>query len=209
MITNLNEFITALQEVEPPANTWNHYSQRDSFGHIRQRNLWLHWQRMLSQPPTVLLLGEAVGYRGGRLTGLPFVSEQILLSHSFFGTGRGFQKTAEWPTICREATATIVWQTLDACGTYPVLWNVFPFHPHRSGQPASNRQPTVKELSLGEEFVQRLLELFPITTIVAVGNTAEAALNRWRLPHAKVRHPSHGGKQRFQAGLTAVLDEST
>jgi uracil-DNA glycosylase len=204
----LDEFIGALQGVKPLANVWNQYSDNDTFGHIRRRNLWLHWQRMLAQRPAVLLLGEAVGYRGGRLTGIPFVSEQIMLEHSCFGAERGFVKTAEWPTVCREATATMMWQTLEACGRYPVLWNVFPFHPHLPGELASNRKPSVKELCLGERFVRRLLDLFPIKTIVAVGNTAENALCRWGLGCIKVRHPSHGGKRPFQVGLTAVLDEN-
>jgi uracil-DNA glycosylase len=207
-MSSLDEFIGDLAAVEPPANVCNQYSSDDPFGHIRRHNLRLHWQRLLPQEPTILLLGEAVGYRGGRLTGLPFISEQILLNHPLFGTGHGFVKTAEWPTVCGEATATMVWQTLDACGHYPVLWNVFPFHPHRPGQPASNRQPTINELSLGERFVRLLLDLFPITTIVAAGNTAEKALHRWQLACVKVRHPSHGGKGSFQAGLTAVLDEN-
>jgi hypothetical protein len=206
---SLDEFIMALAAVKAPANVCNQYSHDDPFAHIRRHNLRLHWQRLLPQEPTVLLLGEAVGYRGGRLTGLPFISEQILLTHPLFGPAQGFVKTAEWPTVCCEATATIVWQTLDAKGCYPVLWNVFPFHPYRVGQPTSNRQPTLKELSLGERFVRLLLDLFPITTIVAVGNTAENALRRWQLACIKVRHPSHGGKRLFQAGLTAVLDENS
>ena len=198
---NLDEFIGSLAAMKPPNNVWNQYSHDDPFGHIRRQNLHLHWQRLQPQQPTILLLGEAVGYRGGRLTGLPFVSEQILLEHPLFGAADGFVKTAEWPTICREATATMMWQTLDTCGHNPVLWNVFPFHPHQPGQPASNRKPTVNELRLGEPFVRGLLNLFPITTIVAVGNTAEAALQRWQLACVKVRHPSHGGKWPFQAAI--------
>jgi hypothetical protein len=206
---SLDKFVAALAAVKAPANVWNQYSHDDPFGHIRRRNLQLHWQRLHSQRPISLLLGEAVGYRGGRLTGLPFVSEQILLDHPHFGTARGFVKTPEWPIICREATATIMWQTLDTRGRNPVLWNVFPFHPHRPGHPASNRKPTLAELSLGEHFVRLLLDLFPITTIVAVGNTAENALQCWQLACVKVRHPSHGGKRPFQAGLAAVLDENS
>lgn len=206
---SLEQFVAALAAINPPTNVCNQYSQQDPFAPIRRQNLRLHWQRLHSQHSTVLLLGEAVGYRGGRLTGLPFVSEQIMLNHPFFGIKRGFAKTAEWPTICGEATATMMWQTLDACQSQPVLWNVFPFHPHRSHQPTSNRKPTVNELNLGEHFVRSLLRLFPINIIVAVGNTAATTLHRWQLDHIKVRHPSHGGKQPFQAGLTAILDENS
>jgi uracil-DNA glycosylase len=196
--------IDALVQIKPPLHTVNPYG--DAFGAVRRQNLRLYGEWLLAQRPSVLLLGEAVGYRGGRSTGVPFVSEQILLEHPLFGAERGYVKTAESPTIAREATATLMWQTLDACEVYPALWNVFPFHPHRPGQLASNRKPTLTELDLGEPFVRQLLALLPIRTIVAVGNVAEMALQRWGLACIKVRHPSHGGKRPFQTGLTAVLD---
>ncbi|MCB8942850.1 MAG: uracil-DNA glycosylase [Ardenticatenaceae bacterium] len=197
--------MAALSRIEPLPQVMNPYAGDDVGALVRRRNLRLYGEWLAAERPSVLLLGEAVGYRGGRLTGVPFVSEQIMLTHPLFGAARGYVKTAEWPTICREATATIMWQTLDACGVYQALWNVFPFHPHRPGQMASNRQPTVAELAWGEDFVRMLLVLLPIETIVAVGNMAEMALQRWGLPCVKVRHPSHGGKRAFQAGVTKVL----
>ena len=204
---NLNTLIANLAQTRLSSNSMNQYGQDDPLGVVRRQNLCLYGEWLLVQRPTVLLLGEAVGYRGGRLTGLPFVSEHIMLKHSLFGRERGYVKTAEWPTVCREATATMMWQTLDACAVYPALWNVFPFHPHQPGQSASNRKPTKAEWAIGEQFVRGWLTLLPISLIVAVGNTAEQALQSWGLACVKVRHPSHGGKRSFQAGLTAVLDE--
>jgi uracil-DNA glycosylase len=203
----LDTFIETLAQTESGPHVWNQYSYDDPCGDVRRANLRRHWQRLLARQPKILLLGEAVGYRGGRLTGLPFVSEAVLMEHALFGEARGFVKTAEWPTLCREATATIMWQTLDAYEVQPVLWNVFPFHPHRPDEPASNRKPNQADLGLGEPFVRTLLTLFPISTVVAVGKTAEQALCRWQINCVPVRHPSHGGKRPFQAGLTAVLDE--
>ena len=204
---NLNALIANLAQTRLLSNSMNQYEQADPLGAVRRENLRLYGEWLLVQQPTVLLLGEAVGYRGGRLTGIPFVSEHIMLTHPLFGRERGYVKTAEWPTVCREATATMMWQTLDACTVYPALWNVLPFHPHRPGQVASNRKPTKAEWAIGEQFVRSWLALLPISLIVAVGNTAEQALQSWGLACVKVRHPSHGGKRPFQAGLTAVLDE--
>jgi hypothetical protein len=48
-----------------------------------------------------------------------------------------------------------------------------------------------------------LLEILAPHTLVAVGKVAEKALLRW-YPQAQilaVRHPSHGGKKAFVAGL--------
>ena len=75
----------------------------------------------------VLLVGEAAGWRGARVSGLPFTSERQLT-----GTGPA------------EATATIVQRALAELGVvdHVLLWNVVPTHPHRPGVAASNRPPT-------------------------------------------------------------------
>ena len=124
-------------------------------------------------------MGEAAGYRGARVSSIPFTSERQLT-----GAPPG------------EATATVVHRVLaeleltDAI----LLWNVVPTHP---GTAAANRPPTRGEVEAGLPFAR---ELARGRRVIAVGRIAEAALGA---PY--VRHPSHGGAEAFRATLSACL----
>ncbi len=204
----IDDFIQQLAQTQLPANLFNQYGDGSLANDGRRHNLHLYLTQMIYLRPRVLLLGEAPGYRGCRLTGVPFASPFILqdgVHHALFGLEQGYQSIAEWPSIRKEATATIVWETLATVRTIPLLWNALPFHPHKLGQPQSNRTPTNRELEWGRPFLTQLLHIFPIALVVAVGNKADSALTRWKISHVKVRHPSHGGKVAFAQGIREIL----
>lgn len=174
---------------------------------IRRQNLRLYLKAMIAVEPWLLLVGEAPGYRGGRLTGVPFTSEAVMLDGSIwpFGARAGYRKTAEQSQVVKEATATILWSALADRRPLPLLWNAFPFHPHRSSDPWSNRRPLRAELEVGALFLTGIIDLFRPTVIAAAGRSAARALElAGHGDYVSLRHPSHGGKAAFAAGLEEI-----
>lgn len=167
----MRNLVRALAEAQI-GDTFNQYANSD----LRRERLASYLSQR--RDARYLLVGEAAGYRGARVSGLPFTSERQLS-----GTGPA------------EATATIVHRTLAELQLEAdvLLWNVVPTHPHRPGEASSNRRPTRAEVRAAMPFLGRL----------AVGRRAIAV---GRLAHSilgghYVRHPSHGGAALFRAGL--------
>jgi uracil-DNA glycosylase len=144
---------------------------------LRRRRLREYLDSRADAP--FLLVGEAPGYRGARVSGIPFTSERQLT-----GTGPA------------EATATIVHSVLAELGveSHVLLWNVVPTHP---GTETSNRRPLRGEIEAGLPFARRLADG---RRVIAVGRLAASALDA---PY--VRHPSHGGAALFRRQLRTAL----
>ena len=159
--------------------TFNFYRDGDGAAARRQR-LCAYLESREAAP--LLLVGEAAGHRGARVSGIPFTSERQL-------TGRG-------PA---EATATIVRRTLADLDLeeQTLCWNVVPTHPHLPGQPASNRRPSRAEIDASRGFLE---ELARDRRVIPVGRLAERELGA-----PGVRHPSHGGAEAFRDGLRRLL----
>lgn len=153
--------------------TYNQYTHSE----VRRTRLRDHLEARAGA--TTILVGEAPGYRGARVSGVPFTSERQL-------TGAG-------PA---EATATVVHRVLTELGIEDdvLLWNVVPTHP---GTPRTNRRPTRDEVGAARPFLD---ELARGRRVVAVGRLAASVLGA---PY--VRHPSYGGAGAFAAGLRHML----
>ncbi|MFA6955254.1 MAG: uracil-DNA glycosylase [Thermoanaerobaculia bacterium] len=195
-----------------PSNAHNQYAGRSRGASIRRENLALYLSQMMQRRPEMLLVGEAPSHRGCRLTGIPFMSETIMLRGvaraELFGPSHGYGKATTGAGLSTEASATMVWETIGPIRPTPLLWNAFPFHPHRPDDPRSNRPPTALELEIGKQFVVELVSLFRIDVVVAVGNRARDSLTSLRIEHAHVRHPSMGGKREFAAGIARLCKNS-
>jgi uracil-DNA glycosylase len=172
----IEELIERLRRARIGA-TYNFY--RDGRGAARRCERLLAYLEARRDSP-LLLVGEAAGYRGARVSGIPFTSERQLT-----GTGPA------------EASATIVRHTLTELGLeeHVLCWNVVPTHPHLPRRPDTNRRPTSAEVEASRPFLR---ELARGRTVLAVGRLAELTTGA---PY--LRHPSHGGAAEFRAGLLA------
>lgn len=210
MIKNLKEFIEELASVKVTPNVYNQYAYGNQENHIRRNNLLTYLKQMHKLKPKVLLVGEAPGYRGCRITGVPFTSEHLLMNNieglELFGKKNGYRLALDKEKVLKEATATIIWRTLLEHDIKALSWNAFPFHPHKKGNKESNRTPLKKELLLGEKPLLKIVEMFNIETVVAVGNKAEENLNNLNISCKKVRHPAQGGKNEFVKGIKEIKE---
>ncbi|HEX8153101.1 MAG TPA: uracil-DNA glycosylase [Thermoanaerobaculia bacterium] len=204
-----------LAAVEVSERACNQYSR--TVGDLRQnavrrRNLRLYFEELADIRPSLMLIGEAPSYRGGRLTGIAFVSETVMLGGvaiasapgRILGADRGYRKATDGPKLSTEASATMVWGTIASIEPLPLLWNAFPFHPFHAGEPLTNRVPSAAELAIGATFIRQLLRIFRFEQVVAIGNQAASSLSQLEVAHVKVRHPSMGGKNEFVAGMARV-----
>ena len=187
----------------------------------RRKHLGAYLHRRLGKVQLVVI-GEALGYRGGHFTGIPMTSERILLGkkenagikpeHVFSSfNARRTSKREQYPDGFSEPTATIVWSSLLRLGLKPeefVLWNAFPWHSFdpRRGL-LSNRMPNKPERSAGLSVLKAFLDLFPCEEIIALGNVAASQLKQLNVESHRVRHPASGGARLFRQGIGTLVKE--
>ncbi|MDV8150010.1 uracil-DNA glycosylase [Arthrobacter sp. B10-11] len=207
---SISAFVDRLAAVATGPGCNNFFNHAVPANAQRQRNLGIYLQEMLDRSPKVLLVGEAPGFRGMRITGVPFTNRTMFEgpanSFGLFGPGKGYVLPAEAAGIPSEPTATVMWQVLSELEFLPLLWSACPWHTHVPGRPLSNRTPKPAEAALGTPFWQALTQLFPIESVVAVGNVAHRSLQRSGFDVPKIRHPAHGGRAGFKRGLEELME---
>ena len=188
---------------------------------VRRNQLRAYLQQRLGKAKLVII-GEAVGYRGGHFSGIPMTSERILLgrskkvrvnSNDFFSNinPRRTSKPEKCPDGFSEPTATIVWGAFLRLGLKPdqfVLWNAFPWHSFdpRRGM-LSNRMPNKSEQAASFPVLKAFLELFLCDQIVALGKIAAAQLGKLNVDVHYVRHPASGGAKLFRHQIAKIAHE--
>ena len=155
----------------------------------------------------LILVGEAPGYQGCHVSGIPFTSERLILAGSIPRVPGDGSRLSSRHIPWSEPSATTVWGTLYELGIAErtVLWNAYPWHPYKPGNLQSNRTPTPAERTRGVPVLQALLDAFPRARVFAVGRTAEASMRDAGRPAEALRHPSMGGAAAFRSQLKAAL----
>jgi hypothetical protein len=198
-----DEFIANLARVESNGRMENPYRNE-----LQRRNLAMYLNYMTENPPDCLLVGEAPGHLGCALTGIPFTDEYRFTEKgqigcnplTYFSESNIIKENRNNPN--KELSATVLWTAMANNHFYPIMWNIFPFHPHDDGRPNTNRTPTPTEIAAYRHFVTDLLKMFPsIKRVYAVGRKASNGLKIGGYSLRYIRHPSHGGQRDCIAGI--------
>lgn len=198
----LDDLLESLSERESSEIVFNQYQDEE----IRN-NLKLYFNYLIQNKHDVLMIGEAPGHRGCRLTGIPFTSGVVIKNakHKIF---REIGSEIKLHQVFSENTATILWNFLGNDRPVPILWNAFPFHPHERGMLESNRKPDVQELKEGKKHLKIVYDIFKPKKLCSLGRVGEITL-RELFPSEEIiyiRHPSRGGKKIFINGMLKIYD---
>jgi len=170
-------------------------------------NLEAYLETMISiDRKRILLVGEAPGYKGCKITGIPFTSGRIFenVEHPVLSK---IKDRLILQKIESENTATIVWNYLATKSNTPLFWNSFPYHPHPENNENKNRAPTDEEIKNGVKFLHALNEIFKPEIIAGIGKSGVDCAKRAfpELEIKYIRHPSFGGKSEFIEGMNEII----
>ena len=203
---SIDEFVEWVSCMETPSEYSVNQYKANTFC---RSNLSYYLQMFTKIPCKTILVGEAPGRFGAYLTGVPFTDEYTMQNSSFFRK-LGIQRS---DNPQREITASVVWRFLDKVPSshWPLMWNVYPFHPSIVGrdilnaESRPNRYPKKDECDMGLNILYRLIGLFGISRIIAVGRTSEKYISKDYGHVEYVRHPAHGGANDFMNKMKILL----
>jgi len=161
---------------------------------------------MVIKGKRILLVGEAPGHKGCKITGIPFTSGQVFerVNHPVL---QALKDTLSLSKVEAENTATIVWNYLSHKDVSPLFWNSFPFHPYPEGKEHKNRPPNPEEIEEGVKYLEAIYNLFKPDAIAGIGHSGVKCAERAfpNIQIAYIRHPSFGGKAGFIEGMDKII----
>mgnify|MGYP005905527459 FL=1 len=186
---------------------------------IRKEQLHDYLSRRVGKAK-LLLIAEACGYQGGHFTGIAMTCERMILNehpavNSLMILGKEGKRTSkkDSPMIAKptqkekgfnEPTDSVVWKACLDAGLSAdefILWNIYPFHPHKKDDLLSNRTPTDDELAIGLSYTKELLSLTGSLPLLAIGKKSENTLLDTGFSVKGLRHPANGGANIFRNQL--------
>ena len=117
----IQEFIDELKKYKNTLTVSNPYLEAGV-----SENLKAYLELMLSiDGKRILLIGEAPGYKGCKITGIPFTSGRVFdkVEHPILTQLKNKLRLSK---IESENTATIVWNYLATKNNTPLFWNLLP-----------------------------------------------------------------------------------
>lgn len=214
-------FLKTLHDLEPLEGIFNPWRDFDSANDRSEHApAWRseHLQCYLDErvgSAKLLLVGEAPGYRGCKYSGVAMTSERMLAGQHKAVSAQDVVRTGGQRTshekhgpAFQEPTASITWSLLMSLGLGPrdfVFWNAFPCHPHRPGEPLTNRAPSSREMEKAAHVLPEMLALLPQAKVLAVGRIAERTLQGLGVAAQAVRHPAMGGANLFRSQVQSIL----
>jgi hypothetical protein len=170
---------------------------------LRRRNLRNYLGAIEVLEVDTIWMGRDLGYRGGRRTGLALTDERRLSSLAQAYPGAAPAKATRGPPV-GERTAAEIWTVLLNLEHPPLLWNVFPFHPHEANDPMTNRRFSAHELAEVTDLNHALVCWLGIRRIVCIGQDAASYAETLCSKVECVRHPSYGGIVDFRQGMRRI-----
>jgi len=202
MPSSIDEFINELRRQENSPTVTNPYLNLAVVNNLR---VYLNYMNKI-EGKRILLVGEAPGYKGCKITGIPFTSGDIFkkIDHPLL---KEIKRNIQLSKVESENSATIVWEYLSKKGNTPLFWNSFPFHPHPNGNDNKNRSPTPYEIGIGVNYLKKLYLIFNPDIVAGIGikgvKCAKTAFPKLSVPY--IRHPSFGGKSDFINGMNKII----
>lgn len=198
-------FVQAMAAIQLP-NVFNPYADicpvydQKNAAAVRRRGLQTLLASIQALGIDTIWMGRDLGYRGGRRTGLALTDEMRLVQFPEIYPGTEAVKATMGPAVA-ERTAAEIWAVLAQLDLPPLLWNVFPFHPHEPDQPFTNRKFTASELKVADALNRQLISWLGIRRIIAIGQDAAHYAEQFGVSVSCVRHPSYGGVTEFREGI--------
>jgi hypothetical protein len=168
---------------------------------MRRENL-RNYLESFSEGPSYVLVGEAAGPWGARFSGVAFTSERQLARGLLPFKG---ERTSTHEPPYLEYSGNIIWKTLLPHFPDFFLWNAVPLLVHKPEKPLSIRTPEKEELEEFSPILKQVLSILKPRTVVAVGKSAQFALNLLKIKNVYVRHPSQHGVNEFREEIEKIF----